>query len=137
MTKLIGVYFKRHSSYISVLRFYDDNSVVKISSSAKIDEVIIHKRMSYSASGTYEIYESDKIRFSLKSSNGTIDYFGRVLDNTTLDLHSKSNINGNESQNIYKLRELVVPKPIQPKASEYKRLENPIYKQQKSIACLK
>ena len=98
-----GVYYSEKSGYTSYIRFYNDGTVMTISSSDTItvikDVLTKEQNIDYAISkGEFKITR-DRILFSTESKNGTIDYDGQVFKNRLL-LNVHSNINGNESYNI-------------------------------------
>jgi len=100
---ITGIYFKKNEDYSKILRFYDDNSVVGISSSAHVSKVFINKGKINSGNGTYKMDENGRISFSLKSSIGIVNYEGKVLNSEQIQLQSTSLINGYSSEGIFQL----------------------------------
>jgi hypothetical protein len=77
--------------YWNYLRFYENNHVRQVSSDNDPKGVL---DLRYH--GEYKI-EEDSLKFEIKSTNGSIIYKGKILENGNLILYSKSMINGHES----------------------------------------
>jgi hypothetical protein len=101
-----GVYFRSSGgiiasySYSSYLRFYENGTVIEVSSTGTPEQIKSwfnsdNKNVSI---GNYEI-NGGKINLSVKSTVGSVDYWGDITINE-LVLSSHSNINGNERQNL-------------------------------------
>ncbi|WP_439185875.1 hypothetical protein [Carboxylicivirga taeanensis] len=81
--------------YWNYLRFYENNHVRQIGSE-NLPKNVFDLRYH----GKYLI-EEDSLKFEIKSTNGSVFYKGQILKNGNLKLHSKSMINGNESNREY------------------------------------
>jgi hypothetical protein len=98
--KFDGVYFSPIGRGVatSYVRFFDNGTVVSVSAMAKPDDVKswLNADNENVSIGTYALLE-DKVAFAAKSSLGSVDYIGKVV-NDKLVLDSRSNINGHEEK---------------------------------------
>ncbi len=103
--KFNGVYRAEpddHDDYVFLLRFYEDGTVIGISTFADINEVKewFEKDNSKMAKGEYDL-EGDTLTFSLfLSGQGWIEYEGAVKGDV-LELLVTSRINDNEARREY------------------------------------
>jgi len=84
-----GVRFYRY------LRFYPDGTVIGVTSSGTPTDLKRWFNKPYENTGTYSFVGS-RIKFSLTSPSGTVDYDGRIV-RQVLTLHVHSHINGYRS----------------------------------------
>jgi hypothetical protein len=80
-----GVRFYRY------LRFYPDGTVIGVTSSGTPTDLKRWFNKPYESTGTYSFVGS-RIKFSLTSPSGTVDYDGRIV-RQVLTLHVHSHIN--------------------------------------------
>lgn len=89
----------------SVLRFYEDKSVISISlsdypSNKTFEWFRIEKINRYFGKGNYQLNDN-KISFIGKSSSGNIIYNGYFLNDNEIEFSIESQINGYKSQKVY------------------------------------
>lgn len=87
---------------ISYLRFYDDGTVINVSTMGTPKEISKwfvkgHENVS---KGTYTI-EQDNISFTAGGNNVDVEYKGKITNKQTLQLHTKSLSNNNEADITY------------------------------------
>lgn len=89
------------------LRFYADGRVISVSSTGTPEQIArwFHYAHDSVSEGSYQI-EGDRLRFSINSGTGIVDYDGRI-DGDTLRLNSHSHINGRD--NTQTLRFVAMP----------------------------
>lgn len=95
----------RDASYF--IKFYEDGTVITVSSTAKADPDIVAKwfldeaNLKDYSKGKFEIDEN-KIRFYSTSSYGRVDYKGVIAENEwSIDVNSYSHINGHKDRLVY------------------------------------
>jgi hypothetical protein len=82
---------KDREYYCKYFRFYPDGVVIGVSTSGNPQEIKGWFRRPYNDTGSYRI-EGSKIKFSLTSHEGTIDYEGEISGYTLrLNIHSHIN----------------------------------------------
>ena len=101
-----GMYFFPEEDYKRVLRFYEDGTVLTVSTvaSATVNDLIKwfsieNVKQPYSI-GKYFINDNN-IRFTSSSSEGNVDYYGEILPNNKLKMRWESFINGNRGEGTY------------------------------------
>jgi len=97
--KFDGVYEHKGTDTFYYLRFYDDGSVISVSSTGTPEQIAKWFNKDYNdvSKGTYTV-TGTHIKFSTTDSHGTVDYDGEI-QNDHLALKSFSHINsfaGNE-----------------------------------------
>jgi hypothetical protein len=97
-----GVYILSYGGgfVIEYLRFYENGIVIDVASTGRPEEIKewFNSDNMDIGMGKYKI-DGEKISFSTKSPEGSIDYMGDITTNG-LVLSSHSNINGYEEQNL-------------------------------------
>jgi len=95
---------KTDDGYWYYLKFYNDKSVIAISSTGKSRRLKkwFNRENKNIPTGKYNI-ERDSISFFVTSSVGTVLYSGDILKNS-LQLHVESQINGRISNERYKFK---------------------------------
>ena len=106
--KFNGVYYYEKTEYTNYFRFYDNGTVIGLTSIGEYNEEIL-KNWSYEyyndIIGNYTI-ENNRIKFSTYSGNNIIEYVGIIIDDKII-LNSHSYINGkDENTEIYIFKEL-------------------------------
>ncbi len=94
--------------YSGYLRFYEDKTVVGVSSTGTPEQVAVWltNETKTNMKGSYTA-EGDSVFFTLTSSSGSIEYRVHVIsDGTDIETHSVSNINGNVSEELYHFVEI-------------------------------
>ncbi|HBD27225.1 hypothetical protein [Flavobacterium sp.] len=90
--------------YQSFLRFYSNGKVISVTTDCDGPTSDLkdwfNMDMEYLSVGSYET-KGNKISFSTKSKNGTVNYSGRITKKGFIKLKSKSSINGYKSQEHY------------------------------------
>lgn len=86
---------ERSETFCRYIRFYSDGTVIGVTTSGNPREIKPWFRKPYSDSGNFEI-KNRKIKFSLVSPQGKVDYEG-VVQGSKLRLNIVSHINGNRS----------------------------------------
>lgn len=96
-----GLYHAQESSYHSYLRFYEDGTVLQVSTNGKPEQLArwFGKTHTEVPRGTYSI-EGQSIEFSTASSEGTVAYKGTVFDDA-VEVITSSPTNGQEEQTTY------------------------------------
>ena len=103
--KFGGVYQHVESSEFYYLRFYDDGSVISVTSTGTPEQIAkwFNKSFNDVSKGTYTVTGSH-IKFSTTDSHGTVDYDGDIKDDN-LTLNSFSHINSNKGTEVYVFKE--------------------------------
>lgn len=96
-----GVYQALQGDYSGYLRFYDDHTVITVSSSGTPADLAswFHKGQSQVSEGTWAIVGTT-IQFTARSSAGSVEYQGDVGENQLI-LHVHSFINGYQHTEAY------------------------------------
>ncbi len=110
-----GIFYYQESNSLYLLRFYEDYTVIGVTTSATLSEMSIvlswfdkeNSRKSYSE-GKYTLTDSNKIHFILKSSEGEVEYKGEVLKNQEIKLSIHSHINNYRYDETYILYEQAI-----------------------------
>lgn len=94
----------------SFLRFYSNNKVISIGTECDATTSDLKSwfnlKMKYPSVGNYEI-NGRKIRFSTTSTNGTVNYRGRITKKGILKLKIESLINGFKHREKYQFVKVV------------------------------
>jgi hypothetical protein len=95
--------------YWYYLRFYDDATVLGVSSTGTPQQVIrwFNKEHQNISRGRYNV-QGDQIKFSHKSKAGVVDYEGTIQSNA-MNLRSHSHINESKMEKIYKFAKVEEP----------------------------
>jgi len=85
----------------SYLRFYEDGTVLQVSSTGKPEEVAVwfNKTHPYSSKGQYKV-DGTMLEFTVTSEEGTVDYAG-IINGDELTLEMYSHINGYKRTEVY------------------------------------
>jgi len=103
--KIKGLYYYQDTDYFSLIRFYEDLTVIGVNSSisfAQVYTVLTWSRKRF-REGVYKITDDNRIFFDLKSDIGVVEYRGRILDNNKIFFQSHSHINDYEHEETYTL----------------------------------
>ena len=97
MIRFDGIYqsYKINNNYWGYHRFYDDKTVLSVSSRAQPEEIMRYltkKNRNYGSQGIYSIKEKN-ISFSSIGEAGTVNYEG-IIENDKIVLKHFSQING-------------------------------------------
>ena len=86
----------------SYLRFYEDGSVINVSSSGTAEQVSkwFAKGNENVSQGTYTIHDKN-ISFTSSGNNVDVQYEGEVVTSVLLQLHTKSSSNNHEADISY------------------------------------
>lgn len=105
-----GVYYAKHSTYYKYIKFYDDKTVITVSTNIQPDQALawIDQRIEYVPKGKYEI-DDEGIKFTTlqidqNGNQSVVDYKG-FKKRGKLFLHSYSQNTKNKSFFIYKLKQ--------------------------------
>jgi hypothetical protein len=101
-------YYYQDSSYLHVIRFYEDGTVIGVSTTEPVKHLSIistwfnkESARNRHSIGFYEITDDSKILFNLRSTQGIVDYIGIIAGKNEIIFQIHSHINDSKYERIF------------------------------------